>query len=106
MNHITEGQVIEAAERLNMPAKPSLDQMQQIAAELGTTYGRLAVVWDGGKLGARIKSERVLRDQEKKEEAKGALRNCIDCGAPVYRKRAIRCLQCAARRHNSRGRRK
>lgn len=101
MNHITEEQVIEAAERLNLPSKPGPDQMQAIADELESTYGWVAVVWDGGRIGDRLRNKRAVREREKKrEEAKCALRYCVDCGAAIYRKRAIRCPRCAQRRHN------
>lgn len=103
MIHLHQDQVIEAAEALNMPSRPTMNQLQKLAEKLGTTYGWTAAIWDGCGIGKKIMSPRAVaeREKERRKKEKAAdkkVHRCKICGTTDLGKKATVCSLCAAQK--------
>ena len=112
MNHITELQVLELAEKLNYSAHPSVLELQALADRLDSTYAWVSHIWDTANLQAKITSKKAVREREKANEkkekgpSKKGAHKCIDCGADLVTPWTKLCLECAYKRDLARERRR
>lgn len=96
MVHVTKERIIEVAEALNLPAHPSVGQLQRVADNLGITYGRISSLWESERIGSEINTKSSVEERMAvlKEKAKKARMTCQRCGQPLS-KRAKYCPPCA-----------
>lgn len=109
MKHYTAGEIIRAAEALDMPCKPSVEEMSRLADQLEITYGRLSAMWDDNSIGQQIKSPkaeryRAMMTKREKKQVERINHRCAECGTSLLSERATWCPECAKNRKRERER--